>query len=433
MNIAFEISPMMTASGSFGDKSGVYRYTYGMITSFSKYLKKKDRKSKIILFSFNYDFLKQPLNPELYDLFKNNNVVYLDKLSKLRKKRFIDGEFFDIPLIKGILKPFNRIFGLKTMYSKFLNTVKFENYLKDLDREFKKRSVTHIVHSETSFFPLKEYKNIITIYDLTAFIVPEFHRSETIDLQTRKLKFAKKHCQGIICISQSTKRDLLNYSREFRQKKIMIGYPGVEELFLKNVKSDHNKNHHIICLINNKKISIKSKKYFLYYGTFEPRKNLNYLVKAFIDLIESKKIPENFKLLMIGGKGWGDIRTKIIDYLKENYPAEDKIPITISNFINDKDLIKIIKNAYALVYPSFYEGFGLPVLESMVLGTPVICSENSSLTEVGGDSVLYVNPRNFNDLKVKISYLIKNKKIAHIMSKDGLEQSKKFNWTDTAN
>ena len=77
MNIAFEISPLMTASGSFGDKSGVYRYTYGLISSYAKMLQKKDKGTKIFLFSFNYDLLKQPLNPELYNLFKKKMLLFL--------------------------------------------------------------------------------------------------------------------------------------------------------------------------------------------------------------------------------------------------------------------------------------------------------------------------------------------------------------------
>lgn len=428
MNIAFEISPLMTASGTFGDKSGVYRYTYGLISSFSKYLKKKDKKAKIILFSFNYDLLKHPLNPELFNLLKNKNVTYLEKFPKTEKTNLFDLDFPNIFFLKDILKIINKIFKLKSTYSNIVDKIKFNNYLKSLNKEFKKRNIDYIVHSETSFFPLNGYKNIITIYDLTAFIVPEFHRPETIDLQIRKLKFAVNTCQGIVCISHSTKNDLLNYFPRFKKKKIIVCHPGVEEIFQENTNQKNEKIIKIACSINNKRIALMSKKYLLYYGTFEPRKNLGYLVKAFLDLVESKKVPENFKLLMVGGKGWGNVRSKIIDYLKENYPTEEKLPIAISNFVNDKNLIKIIKNAYALVYPSFYEGFGLPILESMTLGTPVICSENSSLTEVGGNAVLYVNPRNFIDIKKKTFYLINNKKIANFMSREGLEQSEKFSW-----
>lgn len=437
MNIAFEISPLMTASGTFGDKSGVYRYTYGLISSLSKYLKKKDRKSKIYLFTFNYDLLKYPLNPELYSLIKNKNVTYLGNLPKVDRTKFpyydiLYHDIFDFLFLRTLLGAVNKIFGLKSIYRSIEERVRHNNFLKFLDEEFKKKDVKYIVHSETSFSYLKGYRHITTVYDLTSFIIPEFHRTETIDLQTRKLRFASKYCEGIICISQSTKNDLINYAPEFKNKKIIIGYPGLEEIFKKGNKSSLVKTVKAVNLVTNKKVVLRSKKYILYYGTFEPRKNLVYLVKAFLDLVEENRVPENFRLLMIGGKGWGDVRSKIVDYLIENYSTEDKAPIIISNYVDDKQLIKIIKNAYGLVYPSLYEGFGLPVLESMTLRTPVICSSNSSLTEVGGDAVLYTIPKDFIDIKNKLDYLIKNKQIANIMAKDGLIQSLKFSWEETA-
>ncbi|MBI5127056.1 glycosyltransferase family 4 protein [Candidatus Roizmanbacteria bacterium] len=430
--IAFEISPLMTASGTFGDKSGVYRYTYGLISSLSSFLKKKDKNATIFLFTFNYDLLKQPLNPELYSLLKNKNVIYLNKLPNINQENMIYNDLFDFPPLRIILKLADKIFNIKSFYKQIINRFRFNNYLKILDKEFKKNSIKTIVHSETSFYPLNNYRNIITIYDLTAFIVPEFHRNETIDLQTRKLKFARKYCQDIICISQSTKRDLLKYSPEFKNKNIIIAYPGIDDSFKSNKETKKSTLIQTTNIVSNRRITLIPNKYLLYYGTFEPRKNLSYLVKGFLELLETKKIPENYKLLMIGGKGWGNIRNRIIEYLRENYPNDEKSPIIIVNYINDKYLKKIIKNAYALVYPSFYEGFGLPVLESMYLGTPVITSANSSLTEVGGSAPLYVDPNNFLDIKNKISYLIKNKTIASTMAKDGIVQSQKFSWEKTA-
>ncbi|EKE14741.1 MAG: glycosyl transferase, group 1 [uncultured bacterium] len=431
MNIAFEISPLMTASGSFGDKSGVYRYTYGLISSYAKMLQQKNKSVKIFLFSFNYDLLKQPLNPELYNLFKKKNVTFLNSFPKIDKDKTIDDEYISNYLLKYALKIINKIFPFKPFYRKIKDRFRFNTYLKLLDREFKLKNIKTIVHSETCFFPLNGYKHVITIYDLTTVFVPEFHRVETIDLQKRKLRFASDYCDGIVCISQSTKTDLLSYSDSFRNKKIMIGYPGIDAIF-KTPIINKSADLGALCQINNKKIELKAKKYLLYYGTFEPRKNLFYILRAFLDLLETKKIPKDFKLLMIGGQGWGNVKKRTIEYLKENYPTEEKLPVIISNYASDNYLKKIIKNAYALVYPSFYEGFGLPVLESMYLGTPVICSRNSSLTEVGGDAVLYVNPRDFMNLRYKIAYLINNPSVAKEMVKKGLIQSKKFSWEESS-
>jgi len=417
----------MTASGSFGDKSGVYRYTYGLISSYAKMLQLKDKNIKIFLFSFNYDLLKQPLNPELYNLFKKKNVSFISSFPKIDKEKTIDDEYISNYFLKFAVKTINKIFPFKSFYHKIRDRLRFNTYLKLLNKEFQKRRIETIVHSETCFFHLGNYKNVITIYDLTTVFVPEFHRVETIDLQKRKLRFASDYCDGIICISESTKQDLLSYSDSFKNKKIIIGYPGIDSVFEKPMISD-KAYLGALCQINNKKIKLEQKKYLLYYGTFEPRKNLFYLVRAFLDLLESKKIPKDFKLLMIGGQGWGKVKTRVIEYLKENYPTEEKLPVIISNYASDNYLKKIIKNAYALVYPSFYEGFGLPVLESMHLGTPVICSRNTSLIEVGGDAVLYTNPRDFMNLRYKIAYLVNNPKVAKEMVKKGIIQSKKFSW-----
>jgi len=431
MNIAFEISPLITASGSFGDKSGVYRYTYGLISSYAKMLQKKDRNKQIFLFSFSYDLLKQPLNPELYNLFKKKNVTFLNSFPKIDKDKTVDDEYISNQILKFSIKIVNKVFPFKSIFRKIKDKLHFHNYLRLLYQEFKKRSIDIIVHSETCFYPLSGYENVITIYDLTTVFVPEFHRTETIDLQKRKLRFAIDFCDGIICISESTKQDLLSYSSSFKSKKIMIGYPGIDPVFkTRTIKT--NAYLGALCQVNNKKVKLEPKKYLLYYGTFEPRKNLFYIIRAFLDLLETKKIPKDFKLLMIGGQGWGKVKTGIIEYLKEIYPTEENLPIIISNYASDNYLKRIIKNAYALVYPSFYEGFGLPVLETMSLGTPVICSRNSSLTEVGGDAVLYVNPRDFMNLRYKMAYLINNPKLVGAMVKKGLVQSKKFSWEESS-
>jgi len=273
---------------------------------------------------------------------------------------------------------------------------------------------------------------VITIYDLTAIFMPEFHRAETIDLQKRKLRFANEYCQGIICISESTKKDLLKYYPSFKKKKIIIAYPGINLLINQSITKEEEIFDDIVFLTKKNGQRLSEKKYLLYFGTFEPRKNIISLINSFINLHEKKEISSDLKLVLIGGEGWGDIKKMIIDYLNENFPIKSKSNIILFNYLSDKYLFTLIKNAYATVYPSLYEGFGLPVLESMKLGTPVICSNNSSLPEVGGEAVLYFNTNNNQDLKDKIKLLIGNSRLAKELSKKGIEQSKKFDWKETA-
>lgn len=435
MNIAFEISPLITASGSFGDKSGVYRYMYGLISSLSYELKQKNKNAKIVLFSFNLDLIKQPLDPDILKFIDNKNIIILNKYPKFKNnENFENAAIFNIPFLKLCVKTVNKLFNIKSLYLNYLNRIRFNKYLSFLIRDLKKNKVNIIFHSQTGFFPLTDskFKNISTIYDLTPIFMEQYHRVETQDLLSRKIKFVKKFCDGVICISQSTKKDLIEYSKFFKNKKIVIGYPGPDVNFQPSFQTPPDENFSTD--VNNLKLifnNISPKKYLLYYGTFEPRKNLIYLVKAFTDLKKNKEIPDDFILILCGGDGWGNIKKNIKDYLKENYILKKK-PVLVIDYLNDKFLRLLIKNAYAVVYPSFYEGFGLPVLESMTLGTPVICSNNSSLPEVGKDAVLYINPADFFDLKNKIKYLINNPLFAQELSEKGIIQSKKFTWEKTA-
>lgn len=439
MNIAFEISPLITASGTFGDKSGVYRYMYGLLKGMADHIKKNKLDTKIYLFSFNPHFLKVPINPEIYDLIDKKRVILLRRDPPIKEATSIYSQIIKRVLqIKPnlFLRIINRLLFVKYFLGLISERVEFNNYIKILDHEFTKRKISVIFHSETAFFPVGDYKNICVMYDFTPINLPEFHRSETIDLKKRKVNFALNYGNGIICISKSTKDDLLKYSPIFKNKKIIVGYPGLDNYF-EDVASQklnvESSMKDLNLLINKYKITIENEKYLFYYGTFEPRKNIIFLVKAFMDLHKENSIPKDFKLVLTGGEGWGKVKKKIINYLNEEFPLVEQRKIILTDYVNDNYLTKFIKNAYAVVYPSIYEGFGLPVLESMALGTTVLSSNTSSLPEVGEHSVLYTNPWDFFDIKEKIRYLIKNKKFAKELSKDGLIQASQFTWEETVN
>ncbi len=432
MNIAFEISPLITASGTFGDKSGVYRYTYGLLTHLIDKMILEDPKTQIVLFTFAPTMLSFSLNPEIFALIQRKNITLYGYDKKINIKK-IRGNFLSdwlyIPFLKTVLSILDKIIHFRAIYAKLKDDLKFKKYIKELETNFKKLDVKIVFHSETGFFPLQGFKNIITIYDLTTILIPAFHRGETVDLQTRKIRFTKNFCDAVIAISESTRNDLLGYSDSFKKKKIIVGYPGLDSNFISVNALDMNNLNKIVNQLHTK---LESKKYFLYYGTFEPRKNAVYIVRAFEELKENNEIPPDFKLILIGGKGWGKVKQLVQDFIIENYPFPNNSPVVLLDYIHDKYLYSFIKHAYAVVYPSFYEGFGLPVLESMSIGTPVICSDTSSLPEVGGDAVIYVNPKDYYDVKEKMKYLVNNPQVTTELSKKGVEQSKKFNWTDTA-
>jgi len=436
MNIAFEISPLITASGTFGDKSGVYRYTYGLLNALIENQKKYHPQNKIYLFTFAHALLFYSINPEILKLVDNKQVFLVGYEKKLIIPRRTESkwsewvEILAIPIIRYPLKTLDHIFSLRKIYKKYVEKENFSKYAKRLKHKFKKNNIKVVYQSETAFYPMDPMKNVITIYDLTTVFLPNFHRTETCDLQSRKLRFAKKYCQGIVAISESTKNDLLTFSPLFKKKKILVGYPGVDQSFLNN--NDDLSLTDINDFLATRGKNIEKDKYFLFYSTFEPRKNILYIVRAFADLYAEKKIPTNFKMVLVGGTGWGKIKMKVDNFIQENFPMRKTNPFIILEYISDNYIKALIRNAYAVVYPSIYEGFGLPVLESQALGTPVICSDTSSLPEVAGDAALYVNPKDYQDLKEKMKYIIDHPELAENLSKAGLKQSKKFTWDKTA-
>jgi glycosyltransferase involved in cell wall biosynthesis len=423
-NIAFEISPLLLASGTFGDKSGVYRYYYGLIKAYGDFINKNKINSKIILFSFNRDLLSAPVNKDILDLL--NDPVYLFiKNDPIINHDTSLGLYFMESVFKPFLKIINKLLPIKKLYFNILNELRFQRYVSYLKKQFIKYKVSIIYHSETCFYPVQGYKNVITIYDLTPVLMNQYHRMETVDLTQRKLYFTQKYCQGIVCISKSTKSDLLNIYPTLKKRKITICYPGIDPVFFSN----HTSSFDDLSQIASSQVDhLKKKRYLFFYSTFEPRKNIINLVQVFFDLHKEGLIPKDFKLVLMGGEGWGKTKKRVINFIKENYLIKDKNRIVTFDFLNDYYLIDLIKNSYAVVYPSLYEGFGLPVLESMYLGAPVICSNNSSLPEVGNKAVLYFDPYDYYDLKNKIKYLVNNPVIADNISKLGIKQSRKFNW-----
>jgi len=420
MNIAFEISPLLAASGIAGSKSGIYRSLYNKIFFLSKFIKRNNLPTKIYLFTFNPDLLKKNNNNIDY-LLKNDNIFFLNQLNDLNIDINLDLDdpfykfyfsyyyFYKNPLIHLFYFFKKKIFLWKKNQE---NKKKYLKYLEYLKNELKKNNVKIIHHSETGFYYLKGFKNVLTIHDLTPIFYPHFHQKETIDLFKRKLYFALNFCDGIICISNHTKVDLEKIIKHFNLKKrieIKTIYNPVE--YKKNFKPEYS-----IEKINNiLKTNLKKNNFFLYYGTFEPRKNLINLVKAFNLLLEKKF--KKFKLLLVGGKGWGGTWKDVENFIKENLLNKKESSIIQYHFLNDKILESLIYYSKAVIYPTFYEGFGFQIPETLRFKKPIIISDNSSLKEITNQRnflnkyVFYIKkPFNDEEIKKAIEFFLDNEK-----------------------
>lgn len=263
-----------------------------------------------------------------------------------------------------------------------------------------------------SFFEVNmglDIPQVVTIYDLTTFIFPQ-HRGE--DVSNRLNQRTKEACQKaakIITVSKSTAKDLQRYLKISRAK-IKVIYPGQNEL----AKPAAN-------LPNN----LKKNSFILAVGTIEPRKNLIGLFKAYALLPPA--LQEKYPLVICGAKGWNTgeiddtfIRLKLAGRVK------------FLGYVTDAVLAKLYKEAAVFVYPSFYEGFGFPVLEAMSCGAAVVTAKVSSLPEVAGKAAVLVNPEKSIEISSAIQRLIEHREEADHLKILAKKQAEKFSWHKAA-
>ena len=269
-------------------------------------------------------------------------------------------------------------------------------------------------------------KTVAFIHDITTILYPQYHLIKNKILYHFRFKNIKKYANAVLTNSENTKRDIIERIG-ITADKIFVTPFGVHERFRhisKTDDSDSVKNERIAVQGVLKKYGIEEP-YICYLGTIEPRKNLNNLLQAFYELKHQEKIPH--KLVLIGKDGW---------FYEEIYQKISELNLTgdvvRTGFVSDEDVPYLLNGAEVFIYPSFYEGFGLPVLEAMACGTPVVTSSGSSLPEVGGDSVKYADPMSHTDIASRILEFIKSPEEREKFSKLGIERAKHFTWEKCA-
>lgn len=218
----------------------------------------------------------------------------------------------------------------------------------------------------------KNTKYVVTIYDLALFKIKGISRYATILKQKLLIKPTLKNADKIVAISNATKRDIINLFK-IDENKTVVSYCGKDHI-------DTNRNIDIDII--NPKLVLDD--YFLFISTIEPRKNIITIVKAFDEYVNQTN--SKTKLVIAGKRGW-----KCDDIYKTIETAKHNDQIIVPGFITSDEKVYLLKNARLFLYPSLYEGFGLPILEAFAYNLPVITSNNSSMPEVGGDAALYLN------------------------------------------
>jgi len=254
---------------------------------------------------------------------------------------------------------------------------------------------------------------IITVHDIAYLRLPNLLNTSRKVYKKNILQISIKKAEVIIVDSYATKKDIVEYFG-IREGKIRVIHLGVEGRFrpINNVESFRLKNN-------------LPSKMILNVGTLEPRKNVVSLIKAFNEL--RKKGFKDYKLVIAGNKGW-----LYEEIFKEVIHSDLEREVLFLGVVKDKDLPVLYNCADIFVYPSLYEGFGLPPLEAMACGIPVITSNTSSLPEVIGDAGIMVDPTDINSLCESMYILLKDKELWNRMRNMGLERSKLFSWDKTA-
>ena len=257
---------------------------------------------------------------------------------------------------------------------------------------------------DTQAIIIKPCKMVSTIHDLAEFVVPEKYSPKQAFIRRQIVKHQVKASNHIMTVSQYSKDDICSRFH-IKPESITVVYNSVEAPDIKYFQ--------------------KPEKYFLYVSEIERAKNLATLIKAYSILPD--EIKAEYKLYVVGKKG--NDYDNVISLINKN---QIKDRVQFFGFVSDEELGKLYAHAYCFIFPSVFEGFGLPVLEAMAKATPVICSNSSSIPEVGGDAVLTFDPYDERMLSGQIVKLVKEDGLRDSMVHEGIERAKLFNKASAA-
>jgi glycosyltransferase involved in cell wall biosynthesis len=283
---------------------------------------------------------------------------------------------------------------------------------------------TEIYHSPFYPFPeqIKRYnklKKVITIYDLIPILYPKFFQNKKNGPIHSVLRSIDENT-WVTCISQATKNDLCNYLPSLDPARVFVTHLAASELFYQC--------QDLITIEETKsQFGIPEGPYVLSLSTLEPRKNISQTIRCFTRILIEGSI-KDLVLVLVGTKGWDfeDIFNEIAA------STELRKRIIVTGYVPDEYLSPLYSGAMMFIYPSFYEGFGLPPLEAMQCGVPVITSNTSSLPEVVGDAGIMIDPNDDDALCHAMLRVYSSAKIRRDMTVNSLAQAEKFSWKKCA-
>ncbi len=269
-------------------------------------------------------------------------------------------------------------------------------------------------------------KKIITIHDLSFLRYPQFFsRRKNFWHKTINIKKFLRQFDLIIAVSENTKRDLMEIC-QISEKKIKVTYSGISP------------NYHVVSKLNQNLARVKQKynlpkKFILYLGNLEPRKNIEGLIEAYSifrhkeinDFIsaEARQAVRKTSLVIAGSPSW-----KYQGIYESAKKSDYNSDIHFLNYIKEEDKAYLYNLAELFIFPSFYEGFGFPPLEAAACGAPVIMGNNSSLSEIMGEAAVLINSHNTSEIAEAISWVLSDKELRQHLRTRGLERVKRYQW-----
>lgn len=271
-----------------------------------------------------------------------------------------------------------------------------------------------ITHFFNYIIPPKVKGEVITtIHDMTYLRFPETMDAGNLRRILKGIDYSINRSDLLITVSQFSKREMVELLH-VPEKQIEV-VPNAASLSNGMASTESIR----------KKFCLGESPYLLYVGTIEPRKNLIRLIQAF-DLLK-KELPLTHKLVLAGGLGWNT--EEILKTAKQAKASKD---IHFTGYITSAEKNSFYHNAELFVFPSIYEGFGIPVLEAMTLGVPVVCSSAASLPEVAGNCAEFVDPFDILSIAQGINTILNNSERRGALIREGFLQAKRFTWISSA-
>ncbi len=267
------------------------------------------------------------------------------------------------------------------------------------------------------FFRSRKTKTVVTIHDLAFKFFPDYFPRKDLRRLNWFTDYAVKHSDKLIAISNSTKNDLLKIYPKISTEKIKVIYHGFDSSIFNEDRTEEQIRKTKI------KYKIPYSEYIIFVGTIQPRKNIETLLEAFKKL-KFNDAYRDFGLVIAGSRGW--LADPIVEKIKKTPGA------VMTGKFRTRDLPSLLGGAEVFVLPSLYEGFGLPALEAMACGTPVIAARSSSLNEIVGDTGTLFDPLSADELAQKLTEIIDDSDLQKKLREKGLARIGDFSWEKCA-